>query len=158
VRGSGFATRYEGPSCKRGHEDEWRRGGAETRRNPRFQAPRLVFFENLTQVIAGVISDTHGLLRPEAIAALKGSDLIIHAGDRGKPEILDEWRRIAPTFAVRGNVDTAPWAAALPMTEVVEAGSLQIYVRHDLGTLDLDPRAAGFAAVISGHSHKPLAD
>jgi putative phosphoesterase len=109
-------------------------------------------------VIAGVISDTHGLLRPEAIFALKGSDLIIHAGDVGKPEILDELRRIAPTVAVRGNVDTAPWAAALPMSEVVEAGSLHIYVLHDLGTLDLDPRAAKFAAVISGHSHKPAAD
>jgi putative phosphoesterase len=109
-------------------------------------------------MILGIISDTHGLLRPEAIAALQGSDLIIHAGDVGKPEILDELRRIAPTFAVRGNVDTAPWASALPMTEVVEAGSLQIYVLHDLGTLDLDPRAAGFAAVISGHSHTPLAE
>ena len=109
-------------------------------------------------MILGIISDTHGLLRPEAIAALRGSDLIIHAGDVGKPEILDELRRIAPTFAVRGNVDTAAWASALPMTEVVEAGSLQIYVLHDLGTLDLDPQAAGFAAVISGHSHKPLAE
>ena len=109
-------------------------------------------------MILGIISDTHGLLRPEAIAALRGSDLIIHAGDVGKPEILDELRRIAPTFAVRGNVDTAAWASALPMTEVVEAGSLQIYVLHDLGTLDLDPHAAGFAAVISGHSHKPLAE
>jgi putative phosphoesterase len=108
-------------------------------------------------MILGVISDTHGLLRPEAVAALKGSELIIHAGDVGKPEILDELRRLAPTFAVRGNVDTAPWALTLPMVEVVEAGSLQIYVLHDLGTLDLDPRAAGFAAVISGHSHKPLA-
>lgn len=109
-------------------------------------------------MILGVISDTHGLLRPEAIAALQGSDLIIHAGDVGKAEILDELRLIAPTFAVRGNVDTSPWASALPMTEVVEAGSSQIYVLHDLGTLDLNPRAAGFAAVISGHSHKPLAE
>jgi putative phosphoesterase len=109
-------------------------------------------------MIVGVISDTHGLLRPEAVAALKGSDLIIHAGDVGKPEILDELRRVAPTFAVRGNVDAAPWAAALPMTEIVEAGSMHIYVLHDLGALDLDPRAAGLAAVISGHSHKPVAE
>lgn len=109
-------------------------------------------------MILGLISDTHGLLRPEAVAALTGSELIIHAGDVGKQEILDDLRRIAPTFAVRGNVDTAPWASVLPLTEVVEVGSRQIYVLHDLGTLDIDPRAAGFAAVISGHSHKPAAD
>jgi putative phosphoesterase len=109
-------------------------------------------------MILGVISDTHGLLRPEAILALQGSDLIIHAGDVGKPEILDRLREIAPTFAVRGNVDTAPWATQFPMTEVVEACERQLYVLHDLATLDLDPAAAGFAAVIYGHSHKPLAE
>jgi len=109
-------------------------------------------------VLIGIISDTHGLLRPEAVLALRGSDLIIHAGDVGHPEILDELRLIAPTFAVRGNVDTARWANALPATEVVEAAGLQLYVLHDLATLDLDPKSAGFAAVISGHSHKPSAD
>ena len=108
-------------------------------------------------MIFGLISDTHGLLRPEALSALRGSDLIVHAGDVGTPEILDQLRTIAPTFAVRGNVDTAPWANALPMTEVVDTAGLQLYVLHDLATLDLDPRAAGFAAVISGHSHKPNA-
>ena len=109
-------------------------------------------------MILGIISDTHGLLRPKALDALQGSDLIIHAGDVGTPEILDRLRGVAPTFAVRGNVDTASWASVLPLTDVVEAGPLQIYVLHDLGTLDLDPHAAGFAAVISGHSHKPAAE
>jgi putative phosphoesterase len=106
----------------------------------------------------GVISDTHGLLRPEAIAALKDSELIIHAGDVGDPGILERLRAIAPTFAVRGNVDTAPWAAALPLTEVVQAAGAQIYVLHNLADLDLNPQAAGFAAVISGHTHRPLAE
>ena len=109
-------------------------------------------------MIVGVISDTHGLLRPEAVEALRGCDLIVHAGDVGAPEILERLEAIAPTTAVRGNVDTQPWARALPLTEVVEAGSLQLYVLHDLAALDLDARAAGFAAVISGHSHTPAAD
>lgn len=108
--------------------------------------------------VVGVISDTHGLLRPEAIEALKGSDLIVHAGDVGSADILEQLRAIAPTFAVRGNVDTGVWAKALPMTEVVMAGQLELYVLHDLSTLDLKPRAAGFAAVIFGHSHRPSAE
>lgn len=108
-------------------------------------------------ITVGVISDTHGLLRPEATDALKGSDLIVHAGDVGGTDILEQLRTIAPTFAVRGNVDTGAWAKALPITEVVDAGQLRLYVLHDLATLDLDPRAAGFAAVISGHSHRPSA-
>lgn len=103
----------------------------------------------------GVISDTHGLLRPEAIEALKGSDLIVHAGDVGSADILTQLRGIAPTFAVRGNVDSGAWANSLPMTEIVEVGQLNLYVLHDLATLDLNPRAAGFAAVIYGHSHRP---
>ncbi|HXN64557.1 MAG TPA: metallophosphoesterase family protein [Candidatus Acidoferrales bacterium] len=103
----------------------------------------------------GLISDTHGLLRPQAVAALRGSDLIIHAGDVGKPEILDELRKLAPVLAVRGNVDTEAWATALPETAVVEVGAEQIYVLHDLNQLDLNPAAAGFRMVISGHSHKP---
>jgi putative phosphoesterase len=103
----------------------------------------------------GLISDTHGLLRKEAVKALLGSELIIHAGDVGKPEILEELRKIAPVVAVRGNVDTQPWAQALPETTVAEAGPVMIYVLHDLNALDLNPAAAGFPIVISGHSHKP---
>jgi putative phosphoesterase len=106
----------------------------------------------------GVISDTHGLLRPEAIDALRGSELIVHAGDVGKPEVFERLRAIAPTIAVRGNVDTGSWAAALPEAEVVEVGPVHLYVLHDLATLDLDPKAAGFAAVIFGHSHRPGAE
>ena len=105
----------------------------------------------------GVISDTHGLLRPEAVTALHGSDLIIHAGDVGDPEILEHLRAIPAAFAVRGNVDTSPWAQALPLTEVVDVGRVQVYVLHDLLDLGLDPRAAGFSVVISGHTHRPYA-
>ena len=111
-----------------------------------------------TAIIVGVISDTHGLLRPEATEALKGSDLIVHAGDVGGAQILEQLRAIAPTFAVRGNVDTGEWAKALPVTDVVEVGQLQLYVLHDVAALDLDPPAAGFAAVIYGHSHRPVAE
>jgi putative phosphoesterase len=106
-------------------------------------------------VIFGVISDTHGLLRPEAVQALRGSDRILHAGDIGDPEILEALAQIAPVIAVRGNVDTDSWARALPETEVVEAGGVSIYVLHDLGRLDLKPEAAGFCAVVYGHSHQP---
>jgi uncharacterized protein len=105
--------------------------------------------------IVGLISDTHGLLREEAVAALKGCDLIIHAGDVGKPEIIGELRAVAPVVAVRGNIDKGSWASALPMTAVAEAGPTLLYVLHDIQTLDLDPAAAGFHFVISGHSHKP---
>jgi uncharacterized protein len=112
---------------------------------------------NPSRIVVGVISDTHGLLRPEAIAALRESDLIIHAGDVGDSEILDRLREIAPTFTVRGNIDTSPWAQALPSTEVVEVGRAQFYVLHNLMDLSLDPKAAGFAAVISGHTHRPHA-
>jgi len=106
--------------------------------------------------IVGVISDTHGVLHPQALAALAGSQLIIHAGDLGSPDILPALRRIAPVTAVRGNIDTRPWAAKIPGAAAVEAGSHWLYVLHDLKHLDLDPRAAGFAAVISGHTHVPL--
>jgi putative phosphoesterase len=105
--------------------------------------------------VIGLISDTHGLLRPQALAALEGSDLIIHAGDVGDPEILERLKERAPVFAVRGNIDTEPWAKVLPETEVVEAGDATIYVLHDAKALDLDPAAAGFQIVVSGHSHKP---
>jgi putative phosphoesterase len=107
------------------------------------------------RITFGVISDTHGLLRPEAVEALHGSDRILHAGDVGAPEILEALAKIAPVTAVRGNVDTASWARALPETEVVEAGGLLIYMLHDRGQLDLKPEAAGFRVVVYGHSHQP---
>ena len=108
--------------------------------------------------LIGVISDTHGLLRPEAIAALRGADHIIHAGDVGSPEILEQLAAIAPVTAVRGNIDKAAWSRKLPETEVLELGGISIYVLHDLAQLDLKPQAAGFAAVVSGHSHVPKQD
>ena len=103
----------------------------------------------------GVISDTHGLLRSEAVTALRGSHHIIHAGDVGDPEILDRLRELAPVTAIRGNVDRGAWARKLPETEVVELGGVSIYILHNLKELDLKPEAAGFAVVISGHSHVP---
>ena len=103
----------------------------------------------------GVLSDTHGLLRPEAIDALRGSELIVHAGDVGKPEVLERLRAIAPTIAVRGNVDRQPWAKKISLTEVLEAGGVSIYILHILQELDLKPEAAGFKVVVSGHSHIP---
>lgn len=103
----------------------------------------------------GLISDTHGLLRDAAVRALEGSELIIHAGDVGKAEILDALKLLAPVIAVRGNIDKGPWATALPLTAVAEGGGASIYVIHDIHTIDLDPAAAGFAIVVSGHSHKP---
>ena len=106
-------------------------------------------------VIIGVISDTHGLMRPEAVEALRGSDRILHAGDVGAPEILEALAKIAPITAVRGNVDYASWARALPETEVIEAGGALIYMLHDQGQLDLKPEAAGFRVVVYGHSHQP---
>jgi uncharacterized protein len=104
--------------------------------------------------LIGLISDTHGLLRAEALQALRGCELIIHAGDVGKPEIVEALEELAPVVAVRGNVDTGEWAKALPTTAVVEAESAKIYVLHDVNDLDLDPAAADFQIVVSGHSHK----
>ena len=103
----------------------------------------------------GVISDTHGLLRPEALAALQGSNFIVHAGDIGDPAILDKLNEIAPVTAVRGNVDKGVWAQKIPQTNVLEVEGISIYVLHILDELDLKPEAAGFAAVIYGHSHMP---
>jgi putative phosphoesterase len=103
----------------------------------------------------GVISDTHGLVRPAAVAALAGVERIVHAGDIGGREVLDALARVAPVTAVRGNNDRGPWAREVAETEVVEVGGVSLYVLHDLHELDLDPRAAGFAAVITGHSHQP---
>jgi len=105
--------------------------------------------------IIGVISDTHGLLRPAALEALRDSDFIVHAGDVGTPEILTELRAIAPVTAVRGNVDRGGWTRVLPKTDVLEAGGASIYVLHILAELDLKPEAAGMNVVVYGHSHVP---
>src|SRR5579884_468920 len=107
------------------------------------------------QMIIGLISDTHGLLRQEALGALQGSDLVIHAGDIGAPGIIGELRAVAPVVAVRGNIDKGSWASKLPATSVVEARSARIYILHDIHKLNLDPASAGFNIVVSGHSHKP---
>ena len=106
-------------------------------------------------MLVGIISDTHGLLRLEAERALQGADLIIHAGDVGDSEILPKLKRIAPVFAVRGNVDTAAWARELPVTTAVEANGANFYVLHNLRDLDLRPDGGRFDFVISGHTHRP---
>ena len=106
-------------------------------------------------MLIGVISDTHGLLRPEALAALAGVEHIIHAGDIGRPDIIPRLVEIAPVTAIRGNVDTQAWACDLPEWEVVTLAGRAIYIIHDLGELPLDPVAANFDMVISGHSHQP---
>jgi uncharacterized protein len=103
----------------------------------------------------GLISDTHGLIRPEALAALRNSDLIIHCGDVGAPAVLNALRTLAPVRAIRGNNDKGAWACSLPTHDVVEVGSHTIYVLHNLAELDLDPGTAAFSVVVSGHSHKP---
>ncbi|PYX51875.1 MAG: metallophosphoesterase [Acidobacteria bacterium] len=106
-------------------------------------------------MLFGVISDTHGFLRPEAVEALRGAQQVIHAGDVGSPEILKKLATLAPVTAVRGNVDKDAWAQQLPETQVLEAGEISIYLLHDLTQLDVKPEAAGFRVVISGHSHIP---
>lgn len=103
----------------------------------------------------GIISDTHGLLRPEAVARLADVDHILHAGDIGHPEVIEELRRLAPVTAVRGNVDREAWADAFPETARVTLAGRSIHVLHDLNALDLDPAAAGIDVVVSGHSHRP---
>ncbi len=103
----------------------------------------------------GIISDTHGLIRQRVVKAFKDVDLIVHAGDVGKPEVLETLQSIARVYPVRGNVDGGKWTDNLPFTEVVQVGQVHLYVLHDLNSLDLDPVTAGFNAVISGHSHIP---
>jgi putative phosphoesterase len=103
----------------------------------------------------GVISDTHSLLRAEATAALRGSDYIVHAGDIGDSKVLAELKALAPVTAVRGNNDKGAWARQIAETEVLQVEAVSIYVLHDLAELDLDPAAAGFQVVVSGHSHRP---
>jgi putative phosphoesterase len=104
----------------------------------------------------GLISDTHGLMRPEALTALAGVAHIVHAGDIGSEDVLAQLRKIAPVTAVRGNNDKAPWATGIAETEVLELEGRSIFVLHDLAELDLDPAAAGFSVVVTGHSHKPV--
>jgi putative phosphoesterase len=111
----------------------------------------------MTRII-GLISDTHGLLRPEAVAALRGSDIIIHAGDVGRPDILGHLMAIAPVFAVRGNVDGGAWAASLPETETLSFGGHSLHVIHILADLAIDPAGAGVSVVVSGHTHVPRID
>jgi putative phosphoesterase len=108
--------------------------------------------------IVGVISDTHGLVRPDALDRLRGSDLIVHCGDIGAAAVLDALRTVAPVRAVRGNNDKGPWATELPTDDVIEVGGYTLYVIHDLGELSLEPAAAGFTAVLSGHSHRPMVE
>lgn len=109
----------------------------------------------MNTVRIGLISDTHGLLRPEAIDALQGVDRIIHAGDIGNPQILEQLGQIAPVAAVRGNNDQAGWAIALPVAETIEIDGVALYLLHDVKELDLDLKSTGIQVVISGHSHKP---
>jgi uncharacterized protein len=109
----------------------------------------------MPSILIGVISDTHGLLRPEALEALRGADHIIHAGDVGSPEILEKLAAIAPVTAVRGNIDKSAWARKPPETAVLELGGISIYILHDLTQLDIKPKAAGFGVVVSGHTHVP---
>jgi putative phosphoesterase len=103
----------------------------------------------------GLISDTHGMLRPQAMEALRGSELILHAGDVGKPEILNELWKLAPVVAIRGNVDTAPWTSRLNETKLVETSAATFYLIHNINDLDLNPAAAGIDIVLFGHSHQP---
>jgi putative phosphoesterase len=104
----------------------------------------------------GIISDTHGLLRPQAAAFLQGSDRILHGGDIGNAEVLTQLSAIAPVTAIRGNNDRGAWAQAIPETALFEFGGIHVYAIHDLSLLDIDPSAAGIQVVVSGHSHKPL--
>lgn len=107
------------------------------------------------QYTIGVISDTHGLLRPEAVRALKGSDLIFHAGDIGNAEVLGVLRAIAPLFVVRGNTDNGPWTKGVPVSDTASCCGFLFHILHDLSRLDLDPQTAGINVLISGHSHIP---
>jgi putative phosphoesterase len=106
----------------------------------------------------GLISDTHGLLRPQAVSFLHGCQHVIHGGDIGGQDVLDELRALAPVTAVRGNNDRDAWALAVPETELIQFGEVFVYVLHDLGQLDIDPQAAGVGVVVSGHSHRPLVE
>jgi len=110
---------------------------------------------NDTRKLLGVISDTHGLVRPQALDALAGVDLILHAGDIGNQQVLDTLNKIAPVVAVRGNNDKGDWATSIPDWEVVEVGRISIYMLHDVKEIDMSPAGAGFHVIVSGHSHHP---
>jgi putative phosphoesterase len=118
----------------------------------------LAKLQDKDNFLVGVISDTHGVLPPAAVKAFEDTDLIIHAGDIGKADILKALRSIAPVVAVRGNMDYGEWAYELRETEVVDVGKVLLYVLHDVYGLDTEPSAAGFSAVISGHSHRPTVE
>ena len=105
--------------------------------------------------LIGIISDTHGLVRPEALQALQGVEMILHAGDVGNKEVLDTLKQVAPVVAVRGNNDKGEWAQSLPDWEVVEVGDVSIYMLHDVKEIEISPAGGGFRVVVSGHSHKP---
>jgi len=107
------------------------------------------------QLTVGLISDTHGMLRREAVRALTGCDLIVHAGDIGSAAVLQELEQLAPVHAVRGNMDRQSFSAHLPETRAVQVGPQRLYVIHDILALDLNPTVSGFAAVVSGHTHRP---
>lgn len=109
----------------------------------------------INRKLLGVISDTHGLIRPEAIEALQGVEMILHAGDIGNQQVLDKLNEIAPVTAVRGNNDKDEWARSLPDWDVVEVGNVSIYMLHNLNEIDISPSGAGFQVIVSGHSHKP---
>jgi hypothetical protein len=111
--------------------------------------------QNKVKSLIGIISDTHSLLRPEAVDALRGVNLILHAGDVGSPEVLEALKGLAPVVAVRGNNDKGAWAEELPNWKVVEVGAVKIYLLHNVKEIDLSPAASGFRVVISGHCHKP---
>ena len=112
----------------------------------------------MTGKLIGIISDTHGLVRPQALEALKGVDMILHAGDIGNQDVLDSLNELAPVVAVRGNNDKAEWARSLPDWEVVEVGNVSIYMLHNVKEIDISPSGAGFQVVVSGHSHKPVVE
>lgn len=107
------------------------------------------------QHLIGLISDTHGLLRPQALAALHGVDLIIHSGDIGNPEVLQALKKIAPLVAVKGNIDRDPWAERLPETRTLKIDNVRIFVIHNVNEIDFNPAARSYHVVVSGHSHKP---
>jgi putative phosphoesterase len=112
----------------------------------------------MTAKLVGLVSDTHGLVRPEALAALAGVELIVHAGDVGGAAVLERLREVAPVVAIRGNNDAGAWAKSLAASEAIEIAGALVYVLHDVHELDLDPAAAGFHVVVSGHSHRPLVE
>jgi len=151
IRSPSFPSRSRGITRSRLFTaDNLRRGSASV-----LGGGRLPSAMARDQVHVGLIADTHGLLRPEAMEALRGSDYLVHAGDIGDPQILKALAEIAPVTAVRGNNDQGTWAAPLHTTEVLQIGETLVYVIHDLADLDLDPGVAGFRAVVSGHSHRP---